>query len=529
MSIPKEPRQIMINLMYLVLTALLALNVSNEILNAFRTLSTSIDDSNKSIDARTAELYAAIKASEKEAGQAEKVRPFRERADEVVKKSDEMWKYLEEWKKKVIMAGGGYSHEEPTMPDKPDNIDATTTLLVEQKGGTELQKKITEMRQFLLSQLPTDSAAMSPVMPVKVVPAIKNHDHNPTGDWNIGNFEHMPTIAAIAMFSKFQNDVRSSEAMVIKRLAELAHAKDLKYDTVAAVAVPKTTYALQGDKIEATILLAAFNKSNQPTVAISQGGGEKKPAKNGVIEWATTASGTGLQTVKGTITLETPEQGKLTRPWSFDYMVGTSGASLQLDKMNVFYIGVPNPVTVSAAGYTIEDVYLKLPPGGTATENSAAGKGHYNIECTTPNPNFVVDIMAKPKDRNAADVKISSMPVRVKYIPDPVAYLMGKKEGAMSAGQFKVAIAPQAVLEKFEFEAKFQITEFTVSILPKGGDYVQGMTCKAPGGARFSDNKDLLTWQSRVKPGDRVFIEGIKGIGPDKKPRSLNSIILTLN
>lgn len=529
MSIPKEPRQIMINLMYLVLTALLALNVSNEILNAFRTLSTSIDKSNRSIDARTNDLYAQIKASEKEPGQAEKVRPYRERADEVVKRSDEMVKYFEEWKKKVVMGAGGYSKEEPNMPDKMDNIDATTTLLVEQGGGTDLQKKIRELRKFYLEQLPADSGALSPFMPLVVEPVKPNHDHNPKGDWNIGNFEHMPAIAALALFSKFENDVRSSEAMVIKRLAELAHARDLKYDTVAAVAVPKTTYALVGDKIEATILLAAFNKSNQPTIAISQGGGNKKPAKNGVIEWETTAAGTGLQTVKGTITLETPEQGKLTKPWTFDYMVGTTGASLQLDKMNVFYIGVPNPVTVSAAGYSVEDVYLKLPPGGTATENTALGKGHYNIECTTVNPNFVVDIMAKSKDRSQGDIKISSMPVRVKSIPDPVVYLMGIREGAMGAGKFRVAIAPQAILEKFEFEAKFKVTEFTVSILPKGGDYVQGLVCKNPAGARFSDNKDLLMWQNRVKPGDRIFIEGIKGVGPDNKTRPLNSIILTLN
>ncbi len=511
--------------MYLVLTALLALNVSNEILNAFRTLSTSMNKSNESIDARTKDLYAQIIASEKETGQADKVRPYRIQADEVVKKSDEMIKYLDEWKKKIVIEAGGYSKEEPGMPDKMDNIDATTTLLVERKGGTDLQKRITEMRAFLLSQIPHDSAALSPFMPLVVEKCKPNHDHNPTGDWNIGNFEHMPAIAALAMFSKFQNDVRSSEAIVIKKLAELSHARDLKYDTTAAVAVPKTTYALVGDKIEATILLAAFNKSNMPTLAISQGGGNKKPAKNGVIEWETTAAGTGLQTVKGTITLETAEQGKITKPWSFDYMVGTTGASLQLDKMNVFYIGVDNPVTVSAAGYSIEDVYLKLPPGGTAT----GGNGKYMINCTAPNPNFMVDIMAKSKDRSSPDIKVSSMPIRVKYIPDPVAYLLGKREGVMRVGEFKVAIAPQAVLEKFEFEAKFQITDFTVSILPKGGDYVPGMVCSKPSGARFTDNSELQKWQQRVKPGDRIFIENIKGIGPDRKVRNLNSIILTLN
>ena len=85
------------------------------------------------------------------------------------------------------------------------------------------------------------------------------NDHNPTGDWSIGNFEkHMPAIAALALFSKFENDVRSSEALVVKELFEEAHLLDIKFDTIGAVAVPKQSYALEGDKIEAEILLAAI-------------------------------------------------------------------------------------------------------------------------------------------------------------------------------------------------------------------------------------------------------------------------------
>src|SRR4051812_7209964 len=109
MSIPKEPRQIMINLMYLVLTALLALNVSNEILNAFKTLSISIDKSNKSIDQRNTDVYNEIKANESAPGQAEKVKPYREKADEVVKRSDAMVAYLNDWKKRIVMQAGGYN------------------------------------------------------------------------------------------------------------------------------------------------------------------------------------------------------------------------------------------------------------------------------------------------------------------------------------------------------------------------------------------------------------------------------------
>jgi len=531
MSIPKEPRQIMINLMYLVLTALLALNVSNEILNAFKTLSSSIDKSNLSIDAKTNELYAQIKQSELEKGQAEKVKPFREQADRVVKESQALIDYLNSWKRRIVVEAGGYGKEgsvqdiaDTAFPSRMDNIDATTLLLVEKKGGDTVRQKILALRRFLLESVPKDSAAFSALMPLNIQMPPKT-DHNPTRDWNIANFEHMPSIAALAMFSKFQNDVRSSEGMIIKRLSELSHARDLKYDTVAAVAIPKTTYALVGDKIEATILLAAFNTNNQPNVNIAQGGGTKKPAKNGVIEWETVAAGTGVQTVKGTVTLETAEQGTITRPWSFDYVVGQTGASMGLDKMNVMYIGVDNPVTVTAAGYAIGDVFLNVPGGVTQT----GADGHFVIKCTQPSNNMVIDIMAKPKAKDGAPQKVGTSTVRVKYIPDPVVYLLGKKEGTIPASQFRVAIAPIAKLENFEFEAKFKITEFQFSMNVKGGDYQGPFKASNPNSARFEDSKDIKNFQSKAKPGDRIFIEGIKGIGPDGKVRSLTPLIFTLN
>src|SRR4051812_4932054 len=209
MSIPKEPRQIMINLMYLVLTALLALNVSNEILNAFKVLSKGIDDSNVAIDQKTAENYQLIKENEKAAGQAEKVRPYRERADLVVQKSNELWQYFENWKNRIIVQSGGWNIEGKDSAIKMEgDIDATTLLLVEKKGGDTVRQKILELRRLMLEAVRGDSNGIKPFMPLKIEP-VKKNDHNPTGDWNIGYFEHMPVVAAKAMFSKFQNDVRS--------------------------------------------------------------------------------------------------------------------------------------------------------------------------------------------------------------------------------------------------------------------------------------------------------------------------------
>lgn len=524
MSIPKEPRQLMINLMYLVLTALLALNVSNEILNAFKTLSTSIDKSNQSIELKTNEVYQSIKENEKAPGQAEKVRPFREKADEVVKQSEAMVKYLDDWKKKIVMEAGGYSEHEPGMPDKMDNIDATTLLLVEKKGGDELKNKILAMREFLLQQINVaDTAVMSKSMPLAIKPATRN-DHNPHADWSMENFEHMPAIAALALFSKFQNDVRASEQLIINKLFSEAHLKDIKFDTIGAVAMPSQTYLLEGQKVEASIMLAAFNKANKPTVQVLAGGGSTKPPVNGVVAWETVAKGTGMQTVRGVINLPT-EGEPIKKEWKFEYMVGTTGASMQLDKMNVFYIGVDNPVTVAAAGYSVEDVFLDV-PGATVRDSSL--KGHYviRVDNAKTGTKVQVGIKAKTKDGNK---NVGAMEVRVKRIPDPVAKVGGIAGGPMEAAKFRIQIAPAALLENFDFDAKFKIISFQYSALPKGRDIIGPFnTENRAAGCRFKDNPSIDKAVQGARPGDKVFIENIKAVGPDGQPRTLNSIVLSL-
>lgn len=518
MSIPKEPRQIMINLMYLVLTALLALNVSNEILNAFRTLSMSINKSNESIDQKNKELYASIIENEKAPGQAEKVRPYREKADQAVKVADDMVAYFEQWKKKIVIEAGGYSKEDPQFPDRMDNIDATTLLLVEKKGGDEMKSQIEKTRNYFLELVSAnDRTAIAPLMPLKVDP-VKKNDHNPTGDWSIGNFEHMPAIAALALFSKFQNDVRASEALIVKQLFDEAHMKEIKFDTMAAVAVPKQSYALEGDKIEASILLAAFNRHLNPTIG-SAGGGSTKPAQAGVIPWETVAHGVGMQTVQGTINLQT-EQGNKSFPWKFQYMVGTTGASMGLDKMNVFYIGVPNPVTIAAAGYSVEDVSLSI-PGATVTGE----KGHYVV---TVDKIGKVQATINAKTKEGAIKPVGGMEVRVKRIPDPVAKLGGVASGNMPASTFRVQIAPAAILDNFDFDTKFVITHISVMILPKGKDIMGPFEVTSTTGCRLDQNPSLQKAIAMCRPGDRVFIDEIKAVGPDKQIRKLNSIVLLL-
>jgi gliding motility-associated protein GldM len=527
MSIPKEPRQIMINLMYLVLTALLALNVSNEILNAFRVLSASINKSNESINFSTNEVYNQIVANEAQKGQAERVHPYRVKADQVKKTADDMVAYLHNWVTRVVNEAGGWEEKDSTIPKRQDNIDATTDLLVDKGGGDSLKRKIDEVRSLMLSVLkPNDQKDIAPLMALKVDSMKPDPDNNPKGDWSRGYFEHMPTMAAKAMFSKFENDVRSSEQLVIKKLYEEAHLSEIKFDTTAAIAVPTTTYALEGDKIEASILIAAFNKDLKPTVSVQQGGGSTKPAANGVVPWETIAKGTGLQTVRGTIHLDQPNGTPINLPWKFEYVVGSTGASLQLDKMNVLYIGVDNPVTVSAAGYSVQDVSLNLP--SSITQSGSNGK--YVLRPTQPGKDMPIDIMAKSKDGKGASSKVATLPVRVKRIPDPVPLFANKNGGFLSAAIARAQFGPLAVLKDFDFDARFRVVSFEFSWLPKGKELIgPKIVANSKAGCKFDDSPEVSKMVGQLKPGDKIFIDRIKAQGPDGTIRDLGTLFFTLN
>jgi gliding motility-associated protein GldM len=516
MSLPKEPRQLMINLMYLVLTAMLALNVSSEILHAFKTINQSISSSNKSIDDKNKELYTSFDENENMEGQRERVKPFNDKAKQVKAASEELFKYLEGWKDKIVEESGG--REVDGEIKRQDNIDASTLLMVEKRGGDELKAKLKAYNDLLLSMIdPKVREALAPQLPIRTtILDPKKTDNNPQADWATAYFYNMPTVAVVTLFSKFQNDVRNSEAVVVNQLFSEAAQQQVRFDAFQAIAVPKTSYALVGQKVEAQIMLAAYNKAVNPQVQTS--GGRVSKVENGIAYWETNASGVGLQTVRGTVTIDMGGRA-ITQPYEFQYMVGSTGASMQLDKMNVFYIGVPNPITVSAAGYSLEDVSVSIPD---ATITPGAQKGQYTVETSKPGKVFAA-INAKTE---TGVKQVGGMEIRVKYIPDPVAKIGGKPGGSLGSNVLKAQLGIVAALDGFDFDARFQVTSFEFSMLPKRGELIGPFKVT---GAKWTTNKQVMDAIGRAKPGDKVFFEEIRAVGPDKRTRALGTVNLNLN
>lgn len=504
----------MINLMYLVLTAMLALNVSSEILHAFKTINQSITSSNAAIEDKNNKLYKSFQEQEDDPVTRDRIKSYNDRAKQVKALSEEMIKYLDTWKERVITESGG--KEEDGSIKREDNIDASTLLLVEKKGGDTLKNRLVDLRNAFLSQVTSaDKEQLEKELPIRINDAEKT-DNNPRGDWATGYFYNMPTMAVVTLLSKFQNDVRNSEAMTISMLAKEAGDITIKFDEVEAIAIPQTSYALVGQKVEGRILLAAYNKAVNPSVTSSTGRVTK--VENGVATWETVASGVGLQTVSGRVSLDLGGRN-ITKDYKFQYMVGSTGASMQLDKMNVFYIGVPNPITVSAAGYAIEDISVNIP----GAELASTGKGKWDVRVNTAGK-----IVAKINAKTDGGIKeVGAMEIRVKMIPDPVAKIAGKTGGYLQSSVFRAQTGIPAVLDNFEFDARFVVTSFEFSYLPKRGEYQPPVTVN---GAYFSGNPQVNQYQSTLaRPGDKVFIENIKAKGPDGRIRTLPSINLTLN
>lgn len=508
--------------MYLVLTALLALNVSSEILAAFRTINKSIGRSNESITQKTGDKYAIFEESMGIPSERAKVEPFYNTAMEVKSESEALIAYLETWKRRLIVQSGGWrdSVNFPGEIANESDLHASTDLLVEKnKGGDSIKNRLEDYRVKLLSSVGMDtSSPLAKQLPLRIE-NVKPSDANPKGEWAAGNFYNMPVIATVTLMSKFQNDIKNAEAMIIDQLFEKVHEKDVKFDGFKAIAVPKNSYLLAGQKVEAEISLAAFKTSFKPVVTSNMG--KVTDTKEGIAYWENTASGVGLQTVKGTVAIDMG--GKMEKKdFEFTYMVGTTGASMQLDKMNVFYIGVPNPVTVSAAGYSMEDIELTIPGASDATITKGDALGKYNVMMKKQGK-----VLAVINARTKEGVKqVGTQEIRVKMIPDPVAEVGGRGGSFMEpSNRMKVYPGINASMKAFDFDVRFMVTSYEFTYLQKRQDPVGPITVSGP---MFSTNKQVSQLIEKCKPGDKIFLENIKARGPDGVPRTLNPILITI-
>ena len=183
--------------------------------------------------------------------------------------------------------------------------------------------------------------------------------------------------------------------------------------------------------------------------------------------------------------------------------------------MNVFYVGVPNPVSVSAPGIPKESLVVTISGGSISGSN-----GKYTVNVSSPGTTAKVNVAANIGGRVQ---NIGSSDFRVKRIPDPKAKFSGKTGGSLSSVIIKSQNSIFAILEQFDFDAKFNVTRFSLVIARPRADVVVLQTT----GNSFS--AQMRAAVAAVTPGTRVIFDDIVAVGPDGTQRQLDPMVFKAN
>ncbi len=488
MALPKEPRQKMINIMYLVLTAILALNVSSEVINAFRTVEKSLVKSNESITVANNTLYSSLEAKLKEAQSAKQAEYWNPKALQAQKLSKELNDYIEGLKVE-LKNKSGLKMKDGVEDFKMDDLSASTVLFENEKKGPELEKKLQEYREAMLNIDPEIRKEFDKTLAANLQPVVGLDGKKKS--FTNGYFFQTPTIASITLLSKFQNTVKNSENQVVTYAHNKIGQVKVIYNEFAAIVGQSSNYVMPGEKVKITAGVGAFSTEAKPEIVI---GGSSLPVNaNGVAEREFTASGGGTQNVPVTVTYTKPDGTKESKSYSIQYTIGTpGGAAVMLDKMNVFYIGVPNPITIgSPTGWEKTQVTMNggsMSGSGSARVVNVSSPGTASITVT-------------------ADGKSSTFPFRVKRVPDPV-FKVGDGKPRMATVVFKGQQFCRAELENFEFDTKFNVVSAKV--------YFYGSGFPSPVSTSINGNSlgNLAANMAKCQPGSSITFENITVSGP---------------
>jgi len=524
MSGGKEtPRQKMIGMMYLVLTALLALNVSKEILNAFVIVEDGLNKTNENFDGKNGVLYAKFEKAM--ADNKTKTKPFYDKALIVKKRAAELCKMVDDIKSELYLEVQKLPSKEVAdtfklkQLDSKDNYDIPTHYLLgatpETPGAdahiTPLKEELIKFRKELIEIVPEKERAN---LKLGLITEDTRDDEGKTVSWEFNNFDHTTMAAAMCIFAGIKNDIKNAESDIVGTLLKAIDANDFKFDAIEAKVVAPTSYIVAGEKYTADIFVSAHSSTQNPEIIIGQidtsnkampkivGTGTPVTVVDGVGKYEVSTGSEGVQEYNGVINVKAPDGS--VKPYRFhgEYMVAKPSMAISPTKMNVFYIGVENPVDISVAGAAPTDVVATL--SGASGSISSSGQGHYIVKVASGTK---CDINVSVKTKTGSK-SMGKMEFRIKKVPSPLASFAGVVgDGPASKGELSAAGGVIPKLEDFVFDLKFPVLSWVLS-MNVNGVFVEET---ASGPNKTSKMAEMI---AKAKPGTKILIEQVKVQAP---------------
>lgn len=550
MALPKEPRQKMITIMYLVLTALLALNVSKQIVNAFVVINDGLQLTNSNMVSQNNSLEQRFEAAYSK--DPIKTKPFLDAAKLVIQKSDAMVEEIQKEKVSLVKRVDG----KPEWKDlgKRDSLleevdakeDFTTPTGILCGTGEDptkgeafpLKIKLNVFRKDLMNVLKNPQICSDLSDSTKLNIGLKTPKPKPSaseGDqtWEYFYFGDAPLVSDVVTFTKMQTDVRNAESAMLNYLFSRIDANSFKVSSfIGKIIAP--TYVTLSDSLKADIFASAVISTKPPKIEVGDST-STDPSKstgkfistdaNGVARYSVKTDKEGPEVVYGKIFMENPGTGRQEAyPFKTTYIVLKPSVVVSPSQMNVFYAGIPNPVDISAAGFDAGSLTASM-SGGSISPSGA--RGHYSVNASADfiGRDAIVTVSAKMPD--GSHRSLPPQHFHVKKIPDPTCSTAGRTgDVSMSKQQLQAVPMVKAQMPPdFDFQGvSFTVISFTMSI-GVNGVYIEDK-CSAPGGHFTSQ---MIQHLGQAPRGGYIIVKDVVVRGPDGRNRPIQGMAIKIS
>ncbi len=511
---PVSPRQKMINLMYVVLMAMLAMNISTEVLNGFSIVEESLRRSTANSSKENLSMLADL--DEQMKLNPAKVREWFEKAKGVKEMTDSLYDFAQSLKMEIVREADGKEADIDNIRNKENLEAASRVMLAPGVGkGKLLYQAVNSYRERILKMV--NDPTQREIIASNLSTQLPKNAYTMGKNWQEYMFESMPVAAAVTLLSKLQSDIRYAEGEVLHSLVANVGVKDIRVNKIDAFVVPDKTTLYPGERLTAHIIMAAVDTTQQPEIYVN---GTKVGTNNGT--YSLTAGGVGEHSFGGYILMRNAEGEMLRREFKQKYNVISppSGATVAADLMNVLYAGFKNPISVSSSGIPQNAVSLSM-TGGSLT---AQGNGHYIAVPSAVGQDVTFTVTGTDQGKSRV---MGQAVFHVRKLPDPTAYIaIGTdryKGGRLSKASLMGVGGIRAAIDDGLLDIEFKVLSFETVFYDNMGNAVP----MASAGASFSDRqKDAFRKLSRNR---RFYITNVSAVGPDgitrKLPQAMEVIV----
>ena len=503
-------RQRMINLMYLVFIAMMALNVSPEVLDGISQVEGELQQTISTTEQRN----RALSQDMEHAYQANptKVSAWRQRSEELRLRSDSLYHYIQSLKELIAQEADGREGRADALRHL-DDLSASSVVMLSplHPRAKELRKRLEQYRSWV-----TELLGGSP-RSAQITARLATKDGRGGQSWESANFENMPVIAALTLLSHLQSNIRHTEGEGLTELLQSIDAHDYRLSLLTAQVIPDSRIVLSGEPYRARIVLSSTDTTRQPHIVVN--GAPLSPTLRGQLSLPTPRTGTFP--VEGYVEADRGDGSTERLPFATNYTVIERAATIAPVMMNVLYSGIDNPIKIAVPGIAPQDLTASI-SSGTLTHRGELWVAH-------PNQLGEVTISVSARGEGGKTSLITQTKLRVRRLPDPSPYIAltegGESRfrgGRISKQALLAAGGVRAAIDDSFLDISYTVVRFQLIAFDSMGNAIPEVSS----GATFSP-RQIRQIQTAPR-GKRLYISDIIARGPDGIERKLPSLELII-